>query len=80
VTLNRAVAVSKSRGAAAALALIEPLEGRLADYFHFHGVKGSLLADLGRSDEARRALERALELAKTPAEAAQIRLRLDEIP
>ncbi len=80
VTLNRAVAVSKSRGPAAALALIEPLEGRLADYFHFHGVKGSLLADLGRSADARRSLGRALELAKTPAEAAQIQLRLDEIP
>lgn len=79
VTLNRAVAVAKSRGAAAALALIGPLEGRLGDYFHFHGVKGSLLADLGLTAEARRALERALDLAKTPAEAAQIRLRLEEI-
>ena len=79
VTLNRAVAVAKSRGAAAALALIEPLEARLGDYFHFHGVKGGLLAELGRDDEARSALGRALELAKTPAEAAQIRLRLDEI-
>jgi RNA polymerase sigma-70 factor (ECF subfamily) len=79
VTLNRAVAVARTRGAAAALALIAPLESRLGDYFHFHGVKGALLAELGRRDEARRALERALELAKTLAEAAQIRLRLEEV-
>ncbi|MEP7122891.1 MAG: RNA polymerase sigma factor [Byssovorax sp.] len=79
VTLNRAVAVAKARGATAALALIAPLEDRLGDYFHFHGVKGGLLAELGRNHEARRALERALELAKTPAEAAQIQLRLDEV-
>jgi RNA polymerase sigma-70 factor, ECF subfamily len=79
VTLNRAVAVARARGAVAALALIAPLEGRLGDYFHFHGVKGGLLAELGHRDEARRALGRALELAKTPAEAAQIRLRLEEI-
>jgi RNA polymerase sigma-70 factor (ECF subfamily) len=79
VTLNRAVAVAKTKGAEAALALVTPLETRLGDYFHFHGVKGGLLAELGRTADARCALKRALELAKTPAEAAQIRLRLDEI-
>jgi RNA polymerase sigma-70 factor (ECF subfamily) len=40
VTLNRAVAVNKIRGPAAALAMIEPLDDRLASYFYFHGVKG----------------------------------------
>ena len=79
VTLNRAVAVQKTRGAEAALALIAPLEARLADFFHFHGVRGALLVELGRGEEARVALERALSLAKTPAEAAHIRLRLGEI-
>src|SRR6185312_11591419 len=34
VTLNRAVAVSKTRGADAALAIIEPLAARLSGYFH----------------------------------------------
>ena len=39
VTLNRAVAVAKLRGPAAALAMIEPLEPRLSGYFHFFGAK-----------------------------------------
>src|SRR5205807_1006749 len=47
VTLNRAVAVSKVRGADAALAMIEPLSARLGGYFHFHGLQGALLQKLG---------------------------------
>ena len=43
VTLNRAVAVNKVQGPAAALAMIEPLAEPLAGYFHFFGVKGGLL-------------------------------------
>ena len=43
VTLNRAVAVAKVRGPAAALAMIEPLAEPLSGYFHFFGVKGALL-------------------------------------
>src|SRR5476649_900846 len=53
VTLNRAVAVSKVRGAEAALELIEPLGARLSNYFHFFGVKGAFLMQLDRNDEAR---------------------------
>src|SRR5690606_15569122 len=53
VTLNRAVATAKLRGAAAALDMIEPLAPALAGYFHFHGVKGGLLLQLGRNEEAR---------------------------
>jgi RNA polymerase sigma-70 factor, ECF subfamily len=34
VTVNRAVAVDKVCGPAAALAMIEPLAARLSDYFH----------------------------------------------
>ena len=33
--------------------MIEPLEDQLSGYFHFFGVKGALLMQLGRSDEAR---------------------------
>ena len=40
ITLNRAVAVSKVDGPAAALAMIEPLAIPLAGYFHFFGVRG----------------------------------------
>jgi RNA polymerase sigma-70 factor (ECF subfamily) len=79
VTLNRAVAVSKVRGPAAALEMIEPLEPRLSGYFHYMGVKGGLLLQLGRTEEARAAFDQAIALANTAAEAAHIRLHLDRL-
>ncbi|RUW24354.1 RNA polymerase sigma factor [Mesorhizobium sp. M1A.F.Ca.IN.020.06.1.1] len=79
VTLNRAVAVSKVRGPEAALAMIEPLEDRLAGYFHFFGLKGGLLMQLGRGEEARVAFDRAIALANTAAEAAHIRMHIDRL-
>jgi RNA polymerase sigma-70 factor (ECF subfamily) len=79
VTLNRAVAVSKVRGAQAALDLIAPLETRLANYFYFFGVRGALLMQLGRNDEARTAFDRAIALAHSSAEAAHIRMQLDRL-
>ncbi len=79
VTLNRSVAVAKLRGPTAALAMIEPLAERLDGYFHFFGVKGALLMQLGRVDEARVAFDRAIALANTVAEAAHIRLHLDRL-
>jgi RNA polymerase sigma-70 factor (ECF subfamily) len=79
VTLNRAVAVSKTRGAEAALAMIEPLERPLAGYFHFHGLRGAMLLQLGRQREARQAFDQAISLANTPAEAAHIRANLDKL-
>src|SRR5204863_5071082 len=79
VTLNRAVAVSKIKGAEAALEMIEPLAPRLANYFHFFGVRGAFLMQLGRNDEARVAFDRAIALANTSAEAAHIRMHLDRL-
>jgi RNA polymerase sigma-70 factor (ECF subfamily) len=79
VTLNRAVAVAKLRGPAAALEMIEPLAPRLSGYFHFFGVKGALLMQLGRGEEARLAFGRAIALANTAAEAAHIRMHLDRL-
>jgi RNA polymerase sigma-70 factor (ECF subfamily) len=79
VTLNRAVAVSKVRGPKAALEMIGPLERRLADYFHFIGLKGVLLMQLDRADEARAAFDRAMDLAHTPAEAEQVRLNQERL-
>jgi RNA polymerase sigma-70 factor, ECF subfamily len=79
VTLNRAVAVNKVRGPAAALEMIEPLGPKLASYFYFHGVKGALLQQLDRRAEARAAFDRAIALANTPAEAAHIRQHLDHL-
>jgi len=79
VTLNRAVAVSKVRGPAAALAMIEPLSGKLSGYFHFFGLRGALLMQLGRDAEARVAFDQAIALANTAQEAAHIRLHLDRL-
>ncbi|MGE0868806.1 MAG: RNA polymerase sigma factor [Kofleriaceae bacterium] len=79
VTLNRAVAVSKVKGPAAALAMIEALAGKLDGYFHFHGVKGALLLQLGRRKDAKACLDRAISLANTAAEAAHIRMHLDQL-
>ncbi|MFX5709948.1 hypothetical protein ABTE34_20895, partial [Acinetobacter baumannii] len=67
ITLNRAVAVSKVAGPSAALAMVEPLAERLAGYFHFHGLRGALLMQLGRQHEARAAFDQAIALANTPA-------------
>ncbi|PZQ84118.1 MAG: hypothetical protein DI549_05770 [Ancylobacter novellus] len=77
VTLNRAVAVSKLRGPEAALAMVEPLGDRLAGYFHYHGLRGALLMQLGRTSEAREGFMTAISLATTAAEAAHIRSHLD---
>ncbi|MEA2696321.1 MAG: polymerase sigma-70 factor, subfamily [Myxococcales bacterium] len=79
VTLNRAVAVSKVQGPAAALAMVEPLAVELGGYFHFFGLKGALLLQLGRAAEARQAFQQAIALANTAAEAAHIRQHLDQL-
>lgn len=79
VTLNRAVAVFKAQGAEAALAFVEPLAGPLGGYFYFHGVRGALLMDLGRDDEAADAFGQAIALANSPAEAVHIRSQIDRL-
>jgi RNA polymerase sigma-70 factor, ECF subfamily len=79
VALNRAVAVSKLEGPAAALDLIEPLADKLSGYFHFFGVKGALLLQLDRQEDARIAFDHAIALANTAAEAAHIRMHLDKL-
>lgn len=79
VTLNRAVAVSKARGPAEALAMIEPLADQLSGYFYFFGAKGAFLQQLGRAREAREAFGQAIALANTASEAAHIRRELDRL-
>ncbi len=79
ITLNRSVAISKIRGPEAALQLIAPLAERLSGYFYFHGVRGAYLSEMGRTEEAREAFDRAIALARTPAEAAHIRQHLDRL-
>ncbi len=79
ITLNRSVAVSKTKGPEAALKLIAPLADRLSGYFYFHGVQGAYLSEIGRMAEAREAFNRAIALARTPAEASHIREHLDRL-
>ena len=79
ITLNRAVAISKLKGPATALAMIEPLAEKLDGYFYFHGVRGALLMQDGHGREACEAFGKAISLASTPAEAAHIRLQLDRL-
>jgi RNA polymerase sigma-70 factor (ECF subfamily) len=59
--------------------VVDPLAGKLSGYFHFHGVRGALLHKLGRIAEARAAFDQAISLANTPAEAAHIRMHLDQL-
>ena len=63
VALNRAVAVAKVRGAAQALAEIDKLERepKLSDYYLLLAVRGHLLLELGRREEAAREFRAALE-------------------
>lgn len=79
IRLNRAVAVEKVEGAEAALQLVETVAEPLSGYFYLHGVRGALLSKLGKERDARRAFEKAISLASTPAEAAHIRKQLDRL-
>ncbi|HJZ97147.1 MAG TPA: sigma-70 family RNA polymerase sigma factor [Candidatus Solibacter sp.] len=62
--LNRAVAVAKVRGAAVALAEVERLaaDPKLRHYYLLLAVRGHLLLELGRFDEAAECYRAALEL------------------
>ena len=79
VTLNRAVALSKARGPAEALAMIAPLAAQLSGYFYYFGARGAFLLQMGRTAEAREAFDQAIALANTAPEAAHIRRQLDQL-
>lgn len=72
VELNRAVAVGMAFGPAAGLAIVDTLHGdkSLQNYQWLPGVRGDLLAKLGRADEARQEFERAASLAGNSRERA----------
>jgi RNA polymerase sigma-70 factor (ECF subfamily) len=81
VALNRAVAVAMATGPASGLALVEDIEqsGALDDYYLLPATRADLLRRLGRTDQARAAYERALELAPTGAERRYLGRRLGEL-
>lgn len=70
VGLNRAVAVGEADGPDAGLAALAALDAdALEGYQPHHAVRAGLLAAAGRTDEARAAYDRALELTTNPVEA-----------
>ena len=77
VALNRAVAVSRAEGAAVALPLVDALqdETRLRGYAPLHAVRGDLLQQLQRRDEARAAFEDAAALTGNARERALLLAR-----
>ncbi len=70
VELNRAVAVARAEGPAAGLALVEVIADApvLARYAPLPAVRGDLLEQLGRRDEAREAFLQAAELTANTSE------------
>ncbi|NYF20029.1 RNA polymerase sigma factor (sigma-70 family) [Xanthomonas sp. JAI131] len=70
VELNRAVAVARAEGAAAAWALLQPLreDPRLRDYAPLAAACGDVLQRLGRTDEARVAFAQAAALTANTRE------------
>jgi RNA polymerase sigma-70 factor, ECF subfamily len=77
VELNRAIAIAEADGPAAGLAIMDRLD--LDSYRYLHSARGDLLRRLGRTEEARTAFSRALELADDEAERRFLDRRLAEL-
>ncbi len=77
VELNRAIAVSETEGADAALAIVDGLS--LDGYHYLHATRGELLRRLGRGGEAREAYGRALALVHDDAERRLLERRIAEL-
>ncbi|NUT99911.1 MAG: RNA polymerase subunit sigma-24, partial [Saccharothrix sp.] len=81
VDLNRAVAVSMAHGPAAALPVVDDLaaSGALSGSHLLPTVRGELLTRLGRVDEARAELARAIELCGNERERTLLHRKLDDL-
>jgi RNA polymerase sigma-70 factor (ECF subfamily) len=77
VELNRAVAIAEAGDVEGALALVEQLE--LAHYHYLHATRAEFLHRLGRTDDARAAYARALEMVQSDAERSFLERRLAEL-
>ena len=77
VELNRAVAVAEAEGPEAGLAIVDRLA--LDDYRYLHSTRAELLRRLDRTDEARAAYRRALELAPDEPERRLMARRIEEL-
>ena len=79
VALNRAVALAERDGPEAALLALDPLGARLDGWHLFHAARGELLRRLGRREDARRAVARALLLVANPGERRLLEERLAQL-
>lgn len=81
VDLNRAVAVAMAQGPAAALSIVDDLRaaGALPGSHLLPSVRGELLRRLGRDDEARAELERAVTLCGNQRERAVLQRKITDI-
>jgi len=79
IALNRAVAVARVHGAAEGLAALDPLERdpKLRDYHLLLAVRGQLLLDLNRTEDATRAFHAALARAGTEPERRFLQRKLE---
>ena len=77
VELSRAVAVAEAEGPDAGLAIIDGLP--LEDYRYLHSARAELLRRVGRTAEARGALQRALALVHDDAERRLLERRMAEL-
>ena len=76
VALNRAIALAELEGPNRGLDEFAHIGG-LEEQHIFHAVRGELLRRASRTDEARAAFQRALELTDSPAERALLSRRLE---
>ncbi|GAB4518797.1 MAG: RNA polymerase sigma factor [Roseibium sp.] len=76
VALNRAVVLARLKGPEYALEQLEALAGPLDRYAGYHVVRASLLSDLGQSEPAKEAYDRALALAGSDVERRHISDRM----
>jgi RNA polymerase sigma-70 factor, ECF subfamily len=79
IALNRAIAVAELDGPEVALAAVDRLEEKLAGYHPYHAARADLLRRLGRSQDARAAYDKAIELAGNTAETAYLTRRRDQL-
>jgi RNA polymerase sigma-70 factor (ECF subfamily) len=85
VALNRAIAVDRVHGPAAALAALDAipaaddLVGDVGEYVYFHTARSDVLTRLGRLDDAEAALDRAIECSTNESERSFLRRRQQEL-
>jgi RNA polymerase sigma-70 factor (ECF subfamily) len=77
VELNRAIALAEAQGPERGLEILESVE--LEGFHYLHAAKGELLRRLGRDEQARVELERALELVHDDAERRLLLRRMAEL-